>query len=108
MRAAVDSGCNESAQLMSGLSNHGVCRLPWKFTALWRCLGDGRALSTHAPLALGGGPYIPICPSVGRNLGELSAGDLPQEDLSSGQAVEHGTFSAAGSQSKACSRTRRR
>src|SRR5271157_1788340 len=52
MRAAVDSGCNESAQLMCGLSNHGVCRLPWKFTALWRCLGDGRALSTHAPLAL--------------------------------------------------------
>jgi len=23
MRAAVDSGCNESAQLMCGLSNHG-------------------------------------------------------------------------------------
>jgi hypothetical protein len=52
MRAAVDSGCNESAQLMCGLSNHGVYRLPWKFTALWRCLGDGRALGTHAPPAL--------------------------------------------------------
>jgi len=52
MRAAVDSGRNESAQLMCGLSNHGVCRLPWKFTALWRCLGDGRALGTHAPVAL--------------------------------------------------------
>ena len=46
------SGCNESAQLMCGLSNHGLCRLPWKFTALWRCLGDGRAFSTHAPLVL--------------------------------------------------------
>jgi len=52
MHAAVGSGCIESAQLMCGLSNHGVCRLPWKFTALWRCLVDGRALSTHAPLAL--------------------------------------------------------
>src|SRR5271157_3166427 len=28
-----------------------------------------------------GEPYIPFCPSVGRNLGGLSAGDLPQEDF---------------------------
>jgi len=66
MRAAVDSGCNESAQLMRGLSNHGVCRLPWKFTALWRCLGDGGALGTHAPLALERrGNTFRFCPSGG-------------------------------------------
>jgi hypothetical protein len=28
-----------------------------------------------------GEPYIPVCPLVGRNLSELSAGDLPQEDF---------------------------
>jgi hypothetical protein len=41
MRAAVDPGCNENAQLMCERSNHGVCRLPWKFTALWRCCRHG-------------------------------------------------------------------
>ena len=54
MRAAVDSGCNESAQLMRGLSNHGVCRLPWKFTALWRYLGDGAADNTFRFVRRGG------------------------------------------------------
>jgi hypothetical protein len=52
MYAAVDSGCNESAQPMHEPPNNGVCRLPRKFTALWRSSGDRRALSTHAPLAI--------------------------------------------------------
>src|SRR5271157_134213 len=55
MRAAVDSGCDESAQLMCGLSNHGVCRLLLALMHRWRWIG---------------GPYIPICPSFGRNLSE--------------------------------------
>jgi len=28
-----------------------------------------------------GEPYIPVCPSVGKNLGELSAGDLTQQEF---------------------------
>jgi len=57
MRAAVDSGCNKSAQLMCGLSTR---RVPI-------------AVEVHGVVALlgrwSGGQYIPICPS-GRNLGE--------------------------------------
>ena len=70
MRAAVDSGCNESAQLMCGLSNPACadCRGSSR-----RC---GAAWVMDALLALmhrwrwSGELYIPICPSVGRNLSE--------------------------------------
>ena len=34
MRAAVDPGCNENAQLMCERSNHGLCRLQRKS---WHC-----------------------------------------------------------------------
>ena len=40
MRAAVDSGCDENAQLMCELSNYGVCRLQRKS---WHC-GDARVM----------------------------------------------------------------
>jgi hypothetical protein len=33
--------------------------------ALWRRSGDGRAVRTHAALAMDGEPYIPVCPSAG-------------------------------------------
>jgi hypothetical protein len=48
---------------------------------LWRRSGDELALGTHAPLAIERRPHVPVCPSVGGNLGELSAGDLPQPDF---------------------------
>ena len=81
MYAAADSGCNETAQLMCERSNHGLCRLQRKS---WHC---GDALVMDVLLGLlhcwrwSGEPYVPVCPSVGRNLGELSAGDLPQPDF---------------------------
>jgi hypothetical protein len=50
----------------------------------WHC-GDARLMDVLLGLMQhwrwSGEPYIPVCPSVGRNLGELSAGDLPQADF---------------------------
>jgi hypothetical protein len=47
-----------------------------------RHCGDARVMDVLLGLLhcwrWSGEPYIPVCPSVGRNLGELSAGDLPQ------------------------------
>ena len=81
MHAAADSGCNENAHLMCERSNYGRVLVAAEVMELWRRSGDGLALGTHAPLAIERRPYIPVCPSVGGNLGELSAGDLPQEYL---------------------------
>src|ERR1035441_6127864 len=81
MHAAADSGCNENAQLMCERSNHGLCRLQRKSC---HC-GDARVMDVLLGLMhrwrWSGEPYIPVCPSVGRKLGELSAGDVPQEDF---------------------------
>jgi hypothetical protein len=81
MHAAVDSGCNENAQLMCERSNYGRVLVAAEVMEVWRRSGDGLALGTHAPLAIERRPHVPVCPSVGGNLGELSAGDLPQPDL---------------------------
>jgi len=52
MHAAADSGCNENAQLMCELPNYGRVLVATEVMALWRRSGDGRALRTHAPLAM--------------------------------------------------------
>ena len=52
MHAAVDSGCNENAQLMCERPNYGRVLVATEVMALWRHSGDGRALRTHAPLAM--------------------------------------------------------
>jgi hypothetical protein len=82
MHAAADSGCNETAQLMCERSNHGLCRLQRQS---WHC-GDARVMDVLLGLMhrwrWRGELYIPVCPSVGRNLSELSAGDLSQPDFS--------------------------
>src|SRR5271166_6092770 len=50
----------------------------------WHC-GDARVMDVLLGLMhrwrWSGEPYIPVCPSVGRNFSELSAGDLSQPDL---------------------------
>jgi len=79
--AAADSGCNENAHLMCERSNYGRVLVAAEVMELWRRSGDGLALWTHAPLATERRPHVPVCPSVGGNLGELSAGDLPQQDF---------------------------
>src|ERR1035438_6318236 len=75
------AGCNESAQLICERSNHGSCRLQRESC---HC-GDARVMDVLLGLMhcwrCSGEPYTPVCPSVGRNLGELSAGDLPQPDF---------------------------
>src|SRR5271167_4618746 len=82
MYAAADSGCNETAQLMCVRSNHGLCRLQRKS----RHCGYTRVMAVLLGLMhcwrWSGEPYIPVCQSVGRNLSELSAGDLSQPDFS--------------------------
>ena len=45
MHAAVDSDCNENAQMMCELQTTDVCWLQRKSMALWRGLGGGRALA---------------------------------------------------------------
>ena len=81
MHAAVDSGCNENVQLMCERPNYG---LSWLQRKSWHC-GDARVMDVLLGLMhcwrWSGEPYIPVCPSVGRNLSELSAGDLPQADF---------------------------
>jgi hypothetical protein len=52
MQTAVDSGSHENAQLMCEHPNYGRVLIAPKVMALWRRLGDGRALRTHAPLAM--------------------------------------------------------
>jgi len=83
MHAAADSACNENAHLMCERSNYGRLQIAAEVMELWRRSGDGLALGTQAPPAIERRPHVPVCPSVGRNLGELSAGDLPQEECSS-------------------------
>src|SRR5271157_3586163 len=58
-----------------------LVRVAAEVMELWRRSGDGLALGTDAPLAIERRPHVPVCPSVGGNLGELSAGDLPQQDF---------------------------
>ena len=81
MHAAADSGCNENAHLMCERSNYGRVLVAAEVMELWRRSGDGLALGTHAPLAIERRPYIPVCPPVEGDLGELSAGDLQQSDF---------------------------
>ena len=82
MHGAADSGCNETAQLMCKRSNRGLCRLRRKS---WHC-GYTRVMGVLLGLMhcwrWNGQPYIPVCPSLGRNLRELSAEDLSQPDFS--------------------------
>ena len=52
MHAAVDSGCNENVRQMCELPNYGRVIVATEVMALWRRSGDGRALRTHAPLAM--------------------------------------------------------
>ena len=81
MHAAADSACNENAHLMCERSNYGRLQIAAEVMELWRRSGDGLALGTHAARAIERRPHVPVCPSVGGNLGELSAGDLPQPDF---------------------------
>ena len=87
MHAAADSGCNETAQLMCERSNYGLC---WSQRKSWHC-GDARV--TDVLLALmhswrwSGEPYIPVCPSVGRNLSEIVSGRSPTTRLSGSQGL---------------------
>src|SRR5208337_3042462 len=73
MHAAADSGCNENAHLMCERSNHGLC---WLQLKSWHC-GGARVMDVLLGLLhcwrWSGEPHIPVCPSVGRNLGDLSA-----------------------------------
>jgi hypothetical protein len=77
MDAAADSGCNETPHLMCERSNYGLC---WLQRKSWHC-GDARVMDVLLGLMhswrWSGEPHIPVCPSVGKNLGELSTGDLP-------------------------------
>jgi len=80
MHAAVDPGCNESVQQMCEHPNFGRVLIATEVTALWRRSGDRRALRTLELLAMELRTKDSGL-SVGRKLGELSAGDLPQPDL---------------------------
>src|SRR5271165_77370 len=81
MHAAADSGCNENGQLMCERSNSGFC---WLQRKSWHCR-YARVMDVLLGLMHSwrwiGEPYIPVCQLVGWNLGELSAGDLPQPDF---------------------------
>jgi hypothetical protein len=81
MHAAANSFCDENGQLMCERSKYGRVLVAAEVMELWRRSGDGLALGTHAPLAIERRPHVPVCPSVGGNLGDLSAGDLPQPDF---------------------------
>ena len=85
LHAAADSGCNENAHLMCEVSNYGRVLVAAEVMELWRRSGDGLALGTHAPLAIERRPHVPVCPSVGGNLGELSAGESPTTRLPGSQ-----------------------
>src|SRR5271166_1465807 len=74
------SGCNESVQQMCEHPDFGRVRVATEVTALWRRSGDRRALRTLELLAMELRTKDSGL-SVGRKLGELSAGDLPQPDL---------------------------
>jgi hypothetical protein len=52
MHAAVDPGCNENVHQMYEHPNYGRVLAATETMALWRRLGDGRALRTYAPLAM--------------------------------------------------------
>jgi hypothetical protein len=52
MPAAVDPGCNENVHQMCEHPNYGRVLVATETMALWRRLGDGRALRTYAPLAM--------------------------------------------------------
>src|SRR5271157_3502259 len=96
MHAAVDSGCDENVQLMCERSNYGLC---WLQRKSWH-RGDARVMDLLLGLLhcwrWSSEPYIRVCPSVGRNLGELSAGDLPQPDFGPiSMGVRPGTYSHA-------------
>ena len=52
MHAAVDSGSNENAQLMCERPIYGRVLVAPEVMALWLRSGDGRALKTHALLAM--------------------------------------------------------
>jgi len=52
MHATADSGCNEAAQLVCQLPNYRRVPVTTEVMALCRRSGDGRALDTHAPLAM--------------------------------------------------------
>jgi hypothetical protein len=52
MQAAVDSGCDENVHQMCELPNYGRVPVATEVMALSRRSGDGRALRTHAPLAM--------------------------------------------------------
>ena len=52
MHAAVDSGCDEKVHQMCELPNYGRVPVATEVMALCRPSGDGRALRTHAPLAM--------------------------------------------------------
>jgi len=80
MHAAVASGCNESVQQMCEHPNFGRVLVATEVTSLWRRSGDRRALRTLELLAMELRTKDSGL-SVGRKLGELSAGDLPQPDL---------------------------
>ena len=74
MHAAVDSGCDENVQQTCELSKLQPCRLQRKS---WHC-GDPREMDVLLGLMhrwrRSGEPYIPVCPSVGRNLSEIVGG----------------------------------
>ena len=80
MHAAVDSGCDENVHQMYELPNYGRVPVATEVMALWRRSGDRRALRTLELLAMELRTKDSGL-SVGRKLGELSAGDLPQPDL---------------------------
>ncbi len=82
MHAAADSGCNESVHQMCELPNYGRVPVATEVMALCRPSDDGRLLGLMHRWRRSGEPYIPVCPSVGRNLSEFSAGDLSQPDFS--------------------------
>ena len=52
MRAAADSGFNENVHQMCDLPNYGRVLVATEVMALWLHSGDGRALRTHALLAM--------------------------------------------------------
>ena len=52
MHAAADSGCNENVHQMCELLDYGRVLVAPEVMALCRRSGDGRALDTHAPLAM--------------------------------------------------------
>ena len=80
MHAAVDSGCNENVHRDVRTFKLRRVLVATEVMALWRRSGDGRALRTHALLAMER-RIIHSGLSVRRS-GGISAGDLPQPDYS--------------------------